>query len=135
GGEAHVHAGRYARPQFVEGNVDAGRVDLRAARALESWRTRELADDRDHVAGGRPERQDLLVVLQQYGALGGRGPGQFVVSVDVEARGGWLNAVDEPQHAEHCFIEDGFVQGSPAYGVHDGGVADSEVRRHLQVQP
>jgi hypothetical protein len=53
GGVGHLHPGRDGGPELVQGHVDPGGVDLRAAGPLIAGGTGELADDRDDVSGGR----------------------------------------------------------------------------------
>ena len=52
GGERDLHAVGHRGAQLVEGDVDPGRVHLRAAGALVARRAGELADHRDGLAGG-----------------------------------------------------------------------------------
>ena len=136
GGERHLHALRHRRAQLVERDVDAGRVDLRAAGALVARGAGELADDRDRVAGGRLEREQRVVVLEQHRALGGDGAGERVVGVGVEVGAGLGGCpVDELEHARDRLVEQGLVELAGAHGGDDRGVADAEVGRHLEVEP
>jgi hypothetical protein len=95
--------------QLVERGVDARRVDLGAAGALEAGGAGELADDADALGG---QRQHVAVVLQQHDAAGRGAPGQRMVGVDVDLRGpAGPGPLDEVQHVpdggvEHRLVED-----------------------------
>ena len=119
------------------GDVDAGRVDLRAAGALVARGAGELADHRDRVAGGRLQRQERVVVLEQHRALGGDGAGERVVGVLVEVGAGCRSGARSRSWSTRAtaWSSRRLVELAGAHRGDDRGVADAEVGRHLEVEP
>ena len=135
--ERHVHPVGHTGAQLVERDVDAGRVHLGAAGALEARGPREVADHGQPLAVAQVEGQQA-VVLEQHRALARGPPGQVVVRVEVRRRGrGGLRerVVDERQHPGDGLVEGGLVQRPGPHRLDDRAVAVAQLRRHLEVEP
>ena len=137
GGKLNLCAAGKRRLQLLQGHIDLGGVDLRAARTLEPRRTSELADHCDRASWLRLQRQHVAGVLQQHRRLLGGAASQRMMIIWIE--GGvlgecWLGLINKMQHPAHGVVEDGLVQGPIAYGGDDRGVADPEIRRHLKIK-
>ena len=132
GREAYVHLAAQPGGQLAEQHVDPGRVDLRAARALEPRRTGELPDDRDGGPGGWGQRQHAVGVLEQHRRLQRRPVGQPVVLVDVELaalRAGRPGLPDQPEQAAYGGVEHRLLQPSLGDRSHHGIPAERVVGR------
>ncbi len=119
-------------------DVDPGRVDLRAAGALEPRRAGELADHRDRRRRRPRPAAGVAVVLEQHRALGARPRGPARGGRRGRRVPGSASAVPARPargRGRRPRSSDGLVEVAGAHRVDDRPVAPPELRRHLEVEP
>ena len=121
--------------QLVVEGLDARRLDLGAAGALEPRLAREGPDQR-HAAGVLRQRQQRAVVLEQHDAGRGGAAGEAVVGVEVGRVRRLRRARGRPLHEREQLadelVEPRLVEPAVAHGRDDG--AGGRRAGHLQVQ-
>ena len=119
--------------QFLERDSHFGRVDVRAAAALEVGIFRRAADHGDVLLAF--ERQEA-VVLEQHHAFGGDFVRQFVMRIHIERSvfGRFLGFENDAQDAADRFIENGFIQFPGADRFHNRLDAPLLRAGHFQIE-